>query len=121
MTSDALACFARAADMGPGVCPDALYAHAVLLRRLRRYEAAASAWQRLLDLDDCPSRLVREAAEALAVHYEHRLRSLPSARHLAMRSLLLDMTHARREAIEHRVARLDRKLARSEPALPALF
>ena len=77
MTSDALACFARAADMGPGVCPDALYAHAVLLRRLRRYEAAASAWQRLLDLDDCPSRLEREAAEALAVHYEHRLRSLP--------------------------------------------
>ena len=121
MTSDALACFARAADMGPGVCPDALYAHAVLLRRLRRYEAAASAWQRLLDLDDCPARLEREAAEALAVHYEHRLRSLPSARRLAMRSLLLDMTHARREAIEHRVARLDRKLARVEPALPALF
>jgi tetratricopeptide (TPR) repeat protein len=121
MTSDALACFARAADMGPGVCPDALYAHAVLLRRLRRYEAAASAWQRLLDLDDCPARLEREAAEALAVHCEHRLRSLPSARRLAMRSLLLDMTHARREAIEHRVARLDRKLARVEPALPALF
>jgi len=121
MTSDALACFARAADMGPGACPDALYARAVLLRRLRRNEAAASAWQRLLDLDDCPARLEREAAEALAVHCEHRLRSLPSARRLAMRSLLLDMTHARREAIEHRVARLDRKLARSEPALPALF
>ena len=40
----------------------------------------------------------------------------------AWRSIaLLDMTHARREAIEHRVARLDRKLARIEPALPALF
>jgi len=121
MTSDALACFARAADMGPGACPDALYAHAVLLRRLRRYEAAAGAWQRLLDLDDCPARLEREAAEALAVHHEHRLRSLPSARHLAMRSLVLEMTHARREAIEHRVARLDRKLARVEPALLGLF
>jgi hypothetical protein len=38
-----------------------------------------------------------------------------------MRSLLLDMTHTRREAIEHRLARLDRKLAGVEPALPALF
>jgi len=121
MTSDALACFARAADMGPGVHPDALYAHAVLLRRLRRYEAAAGVWQRLLDVDGCPPRLEREAAEALAVHYEHRLRSLPSARRLAMRSLLLDVTRTRREAIEHRLARLDRKLAGVEPALPALF
>ena len=121
MISDALACFARASDMGPGSFPEALYAHAVLLRRLRRYEAAAGAWQRLLELEDCPPRLEREAAEALAVHHEHRLRSLPSARHLAMRSLLLDVTHARREAIEHRLARLDRKLARVEPSLPALF
>lgn len=121
MMSDALACFARAADMGPGPFPDALYAHAVLLRRLRRYEAAAGTWQRLLELEDCPPRLEREAAEALAVHHEHRLRSLPSARRLAMRSLLIDMTHARREAIEHRLARLDRKLAHVEPALPALF
>ncbi len=121
MVGDALACFARASDMGPGRLAEALHAHAVLLRRLRRYEAAAVAWQRLLDLNECPPRLEREAAEALAVHHEHRLRSLPSARRLAMRSLLLDMTRARREAIEHRVARLDRKLARVEPAMPALF
>lgn len=120
MTSDALACFARASEMGPGVCADALYAHAVLLRRLRRYETAAVAWQRLLELDDCPPRLEREAAEALAVHHEHRLRSLPSARNLAMRSLLLDMTHSRREAIEHRLARLERKLSRVSAA-PVLF
>jgi hypothetical protein len=92
----------------------------VLLRRLRRYEAAAAAWQRLLDLDGCPPRLEREAAEALAVHHEHRLRSLPSARRLAMRSLLLDMTRTRRDAIEHRLARLDRKLARVE-STPVLF
>jgi hypothetical protein len=92
----------------------------VLLRRLRRYEAAAAAWQRLLDLDGCSPRLEREAAEALAVHHEHRLRSLPSARRLAMRSLLLDMTRTRRDAIEHRLARLDRKLARVE-STPVLF
>lgn len=120
MTSDALACFARAADMGAGPFPEALYAHAVMLRRLRRYEAAAGAWQRLLEVEECPPRFEREAAEALAVHHEHRLRSLPSARRLAMRSLLLDMTRTRREAIEHRLARLDRKLARVESA-PVLF
>ena len=39
-----------------------------------------------------PRALEREAAEALAVHHEHRLRSLISARHLAMRSLQLDAT-----------------------------
>ena len=76
MTSDALACYAKATDMGPGICPEALHAHAMLLRRSRHYEAAADAWQRLLDLGDCPPRLEREAAEALAVHHEHRLRNL---------------------------------------------
>jgi uncharacterized protein YprB with RNaseH-like and TPR domain len=121
MTSDALACYARAAGMGPVVSAAALYAHAVLLRRIRRYSAAAEVWQRLLDLGDCPPRLEREAAEALAVHHEHRLRSLLSARSLAMRSLRFDATVTRRGAIEHRLARLDRKLARVEPAMPALF
>ena len=121
MTSDALACYARASDMGPGVCAEALYAHALLLRRMRRYAAAADVWQRLLDSGDCPPRLEREAAEALAVHHEHRLRSLLSARTLAVRSLQFDATVARRHAVEHRLARLDRKLARTEPAMPFLF
>jgi uncharacterized protein YprB with RNaseH-like and TPR domain len=121
MTADALACYARAADMGPGVCVEALHAHAVLLRRLRRYAAAAEAWQRLLDLGDCSPRLQHEAAEALAVHHEHRLRSLRSARHLAMQSLQFGLTTTRRQATEYRLARLDRKLARVEPATLALF
>jgi uncharacterized protein YprB with RNaseH-like and TPR domain len=121
MTADALACYARASEIGPGVCAEALYAHALLLRRYRRYAAAADVWQRLLDLGDCPPRLEREAAEALAVHHEHRLRSLLSARNLAMRSLQYDATVTRRSAIEHRLARLDRKLARVEPALLPLF
>jgi uncharacterized protein YprB with RNaseH-like and TPR domain len=121
MTADALACYARAVDMGPGVYAEALYAHAMLLRRLRRYDVAAQAWQRLLDLGDCSPRLQREAAEALAVHHEHRLRSLLSARHLAMQSLQFDLTTTRRQATEYRLARLDRKLARVEPATLALF
>jgi uncharacterized protein YprB with RNaseH-like and TPR domain len=121
MTADALACFVRAADMGPGVCAEALHAHAVLLRRLRRYDAAAEAWQRLLDLGDSPPRLQREAAEALAVHHEHRLRSLPSARRLAMQTLQFELTTTRRQATEYRLARLDRKLACVEQQLLALF
>jgi uncharacterized protein YprB with RNaseH-like and TPR domain len=120
MTADALACFVRAADMGPGVCAEALHAHAVLLRRLRRYDAAAEAWQRLLDLGDSPPRLQREAAEALAVHHEHRLRSLPSARRLAMQTLQFELTTTRRQATEYRLARLDRKLACVEQQLLAL-
>ena len=121
MTSDALACYARASDMGPGVSAEALYAHAVLLRRIRRYQQAADAWQRLLELRECPPRLEREAAEALAVHHEHRLEEPLSARGLAIRSLQFDSTVTRRQATEHRLARLDRKLARVEPAMPALF
>ena len=121
MNADALACYAKAAEMGPEVCAEALYAHAVLLRRTRHYAAAADVWQRLLELGDCPPRVEREAAEALAVHHEHRLRSLLSAKRLAMRTLQLDATLTRREATEHRLARLDRKLARVEPTAPALF
>jgi uncharacterized protein len=121
MTSDALACYARAADIGPGVCAEALCAHATLLRRLRRYTAAAEIWQRLLDVRDCPPRLQREAADALAVHHEHRLRSLLSARSLALRSLQLDATVTRRQATAHRLARLDRKLAGAHPAARGLF
>jgi hypothetical protein len=120
LTSDALACYARAVEMGDEVSAEALYAHAVLLRRTRHYAAAAEVWQRLLDLADCPPRLEREAAEALAVHHEHRLRSLLSARNLAMRSLYVDTTTTRRHAVEHRLARLDRKLARVQ-ATPVLF
>jgi uncharacterized protein YprB with RNaseH-like and TPR domain len=121
MIPDALACYARAVDMGPCVCAEALYAHAVLLRRMRRYAAAAEAWQRLLELPESSPRLQREAAEALAVHHEHRLRSLRSARRLAMQSLQFEVTTTRRQATEYRLARLDRKLARVEPTSLALF
>ena len=121
MIPDALACYARAVDMGPGVCAEALYAHAILLRRMRRYAAAAEAWQRLLDLPDSSPRLQREAAEALAVHHEHRLRSLLSARRLAMPSRQFEVPTTRRPATEYRLARPDRMLARVDPTSLALF
>jgi len=121
LTAEALSCFARAMDMGPAAPPEAIRAYALLCRRTRRYETAARAWQRLLSLHDCPARMQREAAEALAVHHEHRLRDLRSARTLAMQSLQLDATASRRQATEHRLARLERKLTSASPGAAALF
>jgi len=111
--SEARACFARAAEM-PGDAAtraEALQAYAVLCRRARQYEAAATAWQRLLELPACPARVAREAREALAVHCEHRLRDFHTARRFAVESLRDATSAARTDAIHHRVARLDRKLS----------
>jgi uncharacterized protein YprB with RNaseH-like and TPR domain len=121
MMVDARACFARAADReseDEGVRAEALRAFAVLSRRMRRFEEAAAAWRRLLDLDVCPQPLVREASEALAVHLEHRLRDPLSARGFALRSLQVDNSAARRQATEYRLARLDRKLESQSQAVP---
>jgi uncharacterized protein YprB with RNaseH-like and TPR domain len=92
---------------------EALHAYALLSRRQRRYEDAAGAWQRLLELPDCPKTLAREAMEALAVHHEHRRRDAATARHFAAQALLFPSTSARAEAARHRIARLDRKLNNS--------
>jgi uncharacterized protein YprB with RNaseH-like and TPR domain len=121
LTLDARACFDRAADTGSEddlVRAEALRAFAVLSRRMRRYEEAATAWRRLLDLDACPQPLVREASEALAVHLEHRLRDPLSARGFALRSLQVDNSAARRQATEYRLARLDRKLGSQMQVVP---
>ena len=124
MMVDARACFARAVDIDGGdraTRADALRAYAVASRRMRRYEEAAVAWRRLLDFPHCPAPLVREASEALAVHLEHRLRDPFSARSLALRSLHLDGSPARRQATEHRLARLNRKLGDLRPGAAPLF
>jgi uncharacterized protein YprB with RNaseH-like and TPR domain len=117
---EALACYRRAAGTsasgGPPQPPAgpaaaaALRAYAVLSRRLRRHEEAAAAWRRLLELRSCPPQLAREAAQALAVHHEHRLRDPYTARALARRSLAQPAGPAWRQAIQHRIARLDRKI-----------
>ena len=114
--SDARACFARAAGIegdlrtDAGAQAEALRAYAVLSRRERRYEEAALAWRRLLELRSCPSPLVREATEALAIHHEHRVRDLRAARSFALQSLDYPGTTSRRDAVHHRLARLDRKI-----------
>jgi hypothetical protein len=118
MTTDAVACYQRAVSM-PGdatIHAEALRAHAGLARRQRRYTEAADLWRRLLALDGCPPPYAREATEALAVHHEHRERDFESARRFALHSLRLPGTVSRRQATEHRLARLSRKLGMRDPS-----
>jgi uncharacterized protein YprB with RNaseH-like and TPR domain len=116
---EAAACYLRAEQL-PGdvlVRAEALRAYAVASRRVRRYEEAAGAWRRLLALKRCPPALAREATEALAVHHEHRARDLHQARRFAVQSLQFTITAAREHAIQHRLARLERKIAQPAAAL----
>jgi hypothetical protein len=118
MTAEALEAFARAVQAFTDDISraEALRAHATLCRRLRRYETAASSWRRILELRTCPVAIAREATEALAVHHEHRERDLTAAKTFALRSLQLQATVARHQAVQYRLARLDRKMG-SEPAI----
>ena len=122
LEEDACAAFDRAALLaGADVVAraEALRACALLLRRNRRHDEAAAAWRRLLELRGAPAGMTREATDALAVHHEHRLRDPLSARTFALQSMKLTQTVARREAVQHRLARLDRKLG--EKPAPTLF
>jgi uncharacterized protein YprB with RNaseH-like and TPR domain len=91
---------------------EALRAYALVARRERLFPEAARAWRYALEIKRCPPRIAREATEALAVHHEHRARDLRAARGFAMQSLQYRSTSSRTQAIQHRLARLDRKLAR---------
>jgi uncharacterized protein YprB with RNaseH-like and TPR domain len=123
MTADAKRCFAKALDLPADVTThaEALRTFAVLARRERRHEEAAAAWHRILRLGDCPAQIVREATDALAVHHEHRIRDLRTARDFALQALEFQGSLTRREAIRHRLARLDRKMSRPQPVLAPLF
>lgn len=83
-----------------------------LLRRLRRYDEAASAWATLLELGGRP-QLLREAREALAVHHEHRKGRLEEARRHAVAGIEHAIGRDEREQFSKRLARLERKLARA--------
>jgi uncharacterized protein YprB with RNaseH-like and TPR domain len=121
-TEAAAACFTTAAALAEDVetAAEALRASAVIYRRARRYREAAALWRRVLDLTPCPPRLAQEAVEALAVHHEHRVRELETARRFALRSLGLTTNQTRIQAARHRLARLDRKLGASVSSPSAL-
>jgi hypothetical protein len=100
------------------------HALAMMLRRSRRFREAAAVWQELVGHAVGRSAAVREAVEALAIHHEHRDRDLIRARQLAQRALQTERDPKRRSAVTYRIARLDRKLARSagnlQPGLSGL-
>ena len=121
---EARAAYLRAAsldDADPLVRADALRACALSWRRERRYTEAADCWRRIVEVRRCPPHIRREAVEALAVHHEHRLRDPRAARSFAVESMTYTQTRAHREALEHRLNRLDRKLADAAPAIAPLF
>ncbi|MEZ5290685.1 MAG: ribonuclease H-like domain-containing protein [Vicinamibacterales bacterium] len=113
-------CYARAAAEGLGVGDPLLRAEALrrlafLQRRDGRPDHAAASWGALLATRGAPGRLRREAREALAIHHEHRARDLEAARAVVLEGLREAPDDPRRAGSQHRLARIERKLARRTP------
>jgi hypothetical protein len=119
------ACYRRAAgaDSAP-IRAEGLYRLGLLLRRDRRFAEAADVWRAVLALaehrafgrTDTARALRQFAAEALAIHAEHRDRDLFAARELALFALDDDPDDRKADSYRHRLARLDRKLAQKQNA-----
>jgi hypothetical protein len=117
-------CYRRAAESRTTeVRGEALYRLALRHRRERRFVEAAATWRDVIELTE--PRAVRRiaglgelrqfAAEALAIHHEHRERDLGSARELAL--FALEEADGRRaDGVRHRLARIDRKIAQKTDA-----
>ena len=102
--------FARRVGGEPEVQAEALRRLAWIRRRSRRPHEAAEAWQELASLPRCAASLRREATEALAIHHEHRSKNLDRARQHALELLTDPAINPAR--VQHRLERLERKLAR---------
>jgi uncharacterized protein len=98
---------------------DALRALAIAWRRARQFDRAARCWSQLLEIRGCPPPVAREATEALAIHHEHRVRDLSTARMFALRGLEAcdqPMPPASwTRAVQHRLARINRKMNGDAP------
>ena len=90
---------------------DSLRALALAWRRARRFDEAAQCWRQLAEIRGCPPHIAREAAEALAIHHEHRVGDLAAARQFALSSLEAEVPPAWTKAVQHRLARIDRKIS----------
>ena len=109
--------FAKRIGAEPEVHAEALRRLAWIRRRDRRPHEAAEAWNELAVLPRCAAALRREAKEALAIHHEHRLKDLQAARQHALDLLSEGVANPGR--VQHRLDRLERKLARyTEAMLP---
>jgi uncharacterized protein YprB with RNaseH-like and TPR domain len=83
---------------------------ALLYRRARRYDEAAAAWQAIAERARRPYLAVeRRAAEALAIHHEHRGRDLDAAKRYA-EEVRAHASGRRRQDVDHRLGRLARKI-----------
>jgi tetratricopeptide (TPR) repeat protein len=115
--SRARAAYERAsASLVPGVRRRALARLATILGRAGEHHEAAGAWREILAAaPGAGSRrfdaIERRAAEALAIHHEHRAGDLASAK--AYAETLRDGAAGGQAGIAHRLARLDRKIRRS--------
>ena len=122
-------CYMRAAKSEiRDVRAEALYRLGLRYRRSRRFADAAECWRGLLALTE-PRRgwradptmtTVRQfAVEALAIHHEHRARDFGAARELALFALEETSGNGpRADGMRHRLARLDRKIARTNSGEP---
>lgn len=113
-------CFARAASQAqalgdPWLRAEALRRLAYVQRRTGRAAEAAATWTALLATRGVSLRLRREAREALAIHHEHRVHDLSGARALVLAGLDELGEGRERSRATHRLARLERKLARRTP------
>jgi uncharacterized protein YprB with RNaseH-like and TPR domain len=118
------ACYHRAAESDRlDVKGEALYRLGLRCRRDRRYADAAAVWREVLALTEAAGTrhhpllmsLRQFAAEALAIHHEHRDRDLCTARELALFALE-DADASDVSGLKHRVARLDRKIQTKKDA-----
>src|SRR4051812_26113406 len=122
----AASCYRRGAESRVAdVRAEALYRLALWHRRERRFAEAAAIWRDVLDLTEprgvrrmvSMRALRRFAAEALAIHHEHRDRDLDSARELALFALEEAEADGRMaDGVRHRLARIDRKIAKKTNA-----
>jgi uncharacterized protein YprB with RNaseH-like and TPR domain len=122
----ATSCYRRGAESRVAdIRAEALYRLALCHRRERRFAEAAALWRDVLELTEPRGvrrmigmrALRRFAAEALAVHHEHRDRDLDSARELALFALEEAEADGRvADGVRHRLARLDRKIAKKTDA-----
>lgn len=123
---NAEAAFLRAIDLAqrvgtePELQADGLRRLAWVRRRSGRIHEAADAWSRLAALPRCSAAFRREAKEALAIYHEHRSRDLGTARSFVLDVLNDGPLGRRRDEAEHRLRRLERKIAvRKEGGLVA--
>jgi hypothetical protein len=113
------ACYRFAADSDDiDTRGEALYRLGLRMRRDRRFAEAAAVWRDVLHFTEARhvrrrlADLRRFAAEALAIHHEHRERDLASAHELALFALE-ESDRGQADDVRRRLARLERKMGRS--------